>query len=1301
MGLTANTFAEATKEIYSDFGLYSGNPEGTFRMNFFPFQENSNYNANAVFADPTAPEGKTVVRFEIPRSWGGFSLSNVDTANPSTVVPRDYSGYQTGHLRFWLKSDRQLKIEIVYGPAAIRRAVFRESTNNQWVEQIIPLSNFGTVDYTQIREPFIISHAGGGAYPAVWSVDHVRWTKPLASIQIFPSATNVAAGRHRLYTAEGRDSSNEFVIIYPNWTVTSNGTVAPGKAQATVLTKGASGNGTVTATDGSISDTSTFAHVALTNEIFGIVSETLAGLTLDTDSRVVAFQGGGASAIVLADDTVGAPEGTKSLRATVNQPTAGFSGWAVQWGLGADQFTPTRDMSQFYDGSIRFWFKGPSAIQNVTYVGVRSGNIAAGKEVSKVQLRNYTTFDNQWRAVVIPMTEFARARPFADISRTKIFFNISVEGSSSGQQMFWVDNVRWDTQSAGALASVSVQPASVTMPPNSRRVFYARGADAAGNAIDVYPTWTTTGGIGTLSATSGPTVILTAVGSNASGAVRATVSGLPVGVSNVTVQPIISNQSFNVYSDAGAGGFVGVSEGPAGSATDLTLAEQPTGGVEGQKFMRATYTLRNTPGLQDAFAVWFVEQENFSRFMRAYESGYLRFNVRTTRDLEVSIRSENIPPGSNTAKFRLSELGIPLDGNWQEVVIPLADFKARTSAPNLLNFDQVKTFFAIAALSSMGGEATNATFDIDNVKWLTTVAGGPDKVYQGLVERQNATTGLLPSYLSLPQAVTYDQALAAMAFTYRRDFAKAEAIFTFYRNLGVANLGFREEYNAATGAIMDQDRFVGPNAWMLLALIHHRAVTGSTTNDAMIDQLANWIRGFQDTDGGVRFGAPGAGSTMDPLTKATEFNLDCYTAFKAYGRLRNNATFTMASQRVLNWLATRVWNSGQGRFNLGIETVRGVNTDKALDAYSWAVLAVNQSTHSVLTPQAIEGLLSRAETDFRNQKVNDLTGNLIDGFDFSSMPLNPNVDKDAVWLEGTAHMAVAFRAFSNATKADFYINEIEKAIVDTSPTGQGIPYATNMGTAYGFNMDSLNPAVSAAAWYLFAKDNFNPMQPLPMYTMNVRNVSNNQPTPEITWNVTAPVSGWVRANQYIEFGYQAVDIAAWGVQIYTDNKNASLQTPIYEDPTPLVTNDLDSDPSGLILVTGGATSSDKLPMAWSIKENVTDLPAVANPNHTGTNGCPDDANSYQWFFMKDKATPETSAPVCNNTSVTNSAFSNGEDYVRMAKGSGTTRTAHFSQGPSGYFPSLAPDFVFFQAEFTNSAPTDNFVTQIVFEFFHE
>src|SRR5262249_19148946 len=158
-------------------------------------------------------------------------------------------------------------------------------------------------------------------------------------------------------------------------------------------------------------------------------------------------------------------------------------------------------------------------------------------------------------------------------------------------------------------------------------------------------------------------------------------------------------------------------------------------------------------------------------------------------------------------------------------------------------------------------------------------------------------------------------------------------------------------------------------------------------------------------------------------------------------------------------------------------------------------------------------LLPLADADFRVSKKADLSGVIVDGFDFSGWPSNPPnytpPDKDAVWLEGTAEMAVAYYATGNKTKGDFFTQEVGKSIVNPSSLDQGIAYATNMGTAYGFYMDSTHPAASSMAWYLFAKYNFNPLRPFALQTVTVQNIADNQASAQVTWTASVPNS-WIR-----------------------------------------------------------------------------------------------------------------------------------------------------------------------------------------------
>jgi len=910
---------------------------------------------------------------------------------------------------------------------------------------------------------------------------------------------------------------------------------------------------------------------------------------------------------------------------------------------------------------------------------------------------------DRWVQIKVPLTG-------KDLSQIDTPFVI-VEGV--GPATFYVDKIQYDTNRPGPMVSMSILPASpVSVPPGAKRSFTAQGFDASGTPVDIYPTWMISPSLGTLSATLGPVVTFTAPLSPTSGTLSASVvdpvSGTFNASATVNVAPIVYTQSYNVYSDAGAGGTIGVSTGTA-TGTAMTLSELSGGSAPGStKYLHAAWTMVDTTGKSDAFAVWFVGETYGSRFMPSYADGFLQFWVRTTTDLQVSLRSANIPAGTEQSKFTLSQLGVPRDGQWQQVTLSLANFKV--AEPNL-DFSQIATYFTIGVLSNQIGPGTGV-FDVANVQWQTSSGSAvdPNKVYAGLVGKQNASTGLVLSYDndSTSQAFTYDQALAAMNFTYQgtsSDLALAKKVFDAYSIL-YTGTGFADAYNRDTKNVMSASRTAGPNAWMLLALIHYRNATGQTGYDAMINGTASWLLGLQDTDGGVKFGFDGTGATQ--AQKSTEQNLDAYAAFTAYAILTGNAAYQTAADKVANWLAVKAWNPSFGRFNVGLAANGTANTDKALDTYSWAPLATSSYT----------AVLAVAQTDFRNQQTCDPTGFMVDGFDSGGVVGNPSTYKDAVWLEGTAQMVAAYWSVKDRTNANYFINQIEKAVIPMSTSTEGLAYGTNAGTGFGGTpMDSIHPAVSPMAWYLFAKNRFNPFRPYAALGAQLKNVSDNSSATSITWGAPALPAGWVMAKQYLELTFQPITSLTstgsggsqgspdaqgnlWETRLLTDNTGAGTGTasfPQWQDPTPGLTSNIDSNPAGLIEVTGSTyTQRVPVPLAWSVKDS-TDTQATGIVPSDPANGLPP---SFQWNYASDMQTPWIDL---NHNGVVDSADvqsvpSNPEqDAIIVQKGN----LMHSAQGPGGYFDSLSPTQIYLEANFMYAYTPGQFKTNIYLESFSQ
>lgn len=106
-------------------------------------------------------------------------------------------------------------------------------------------------------------------------------------------------------------------------------------------------------------------------------------------------------------------------------------------------------------------------------------------------------------------------------------------------------------------------------------------------------------------------------------------------------------------------------------------------------------------------------------------------------------------------------------------------------------------------------------------------------------------------------------------------------------------------------------------------------------------------------------------------------------------------------------------------------------------------------------------------------KTAEVNGKQITGYCFDE-------DNDVVWLEGTGQMALAFGIANMNDQKAKYLNEMEKVLIKSTAHSNsiGFPYASNLATSYGsgklWKYSSTKISISGGAWYLFAKNNFNP-----------------------------------------------------------------------------------------------------------------------------------------------------------------------------------------------------------------------------------
>ena len=310
-------------------------------------------------------------------------------------------------------------------------------------------------------------------------------------------------------------------------------------------------------------------------------------------------------------------------------------------------------------------------------------------------------------------------------------------------------------------------------------------------------------------------------------------------------------------------------------------------------------------------------------------------------------------------------------------------------------------------------------------------------------------------------AQTFNNALAAMVFTLKRDRERAERILDFYAAAtrpdnrdpsaqefycaGQAR-GFFQSIALPGGeiapyhALPDGDRWTGDMAWLLIACKYYDRTFAPGRYDRLETLLKDLLLSFykEDRVGGYVQSGWWKGDREVHVEGYGEPNLDCYAALRLCGE-------TQVSGKIKAWLDDKL----QGR-NL------------PLDNYTWRVLAFGkESAEAIKVP----------EYDLRFRKALLVRGKKVLGF------FDKPADVDNQWLDGTGHMACAQFAIGDAGRGNFYANQLDAYLIERNIGGKrvkALPYTANALGGYGWvRLD--RGFASTAAWYMFAKNRFNPM----------------------------------------------------------------------------------------------------------------------------------------------------------------------------------------------------------------------------------
>ncbi|MHB8069115.1 MAG: hypothetical protein ACYDIC_14595 [Desulfobaccales bacterium] len=252
----------------------------------------------------------------------------------------------------------------------------------------------------------------------------------------------------------------------------------------------------------------------------------------------------------------------------------------------------------------------------------------------------------------------------------------------------------------------------------------------------------------------------------------------------------------------------------------------------------------------------------------------------------------------------------------------------------------------------------------------------------------------------------------------------------------------------------------GNIAWAMLGLLGFYERGGSVLPgggkylDTAIN-LGEWVEincRSNSVKGGYTGGFEGWEPAPTKITyKATEHNIDLYVAFKRLYHHTGEQKWLERANHAKNFVI-QMWENDH--FWTGT-TDDGETINKSqipVDIQAWANLAL---------PGA-EGRPYRIALNYceSNHRVGC-------GYDF-------NTDRDGIWYEGTAHMALAYQSTGQRDKWQTLLTCLHQA----QDPGGGLPAASIDGLTTGFDWLYFHRLhVGATAWLVLAEKGFNPFWP--------------------------------------------------------------------------------------------------------------------------------------------------------------------------------------------------------------------------------
>jgi hypothetical protein len=315
---------------------------------------------------------------------------------------------------------------------------------------------------------------------------------------------------------------------------------------------------------------------------------------------------------------------------------------------------------------------------------------------------------------------------------------------------------------------------------------------------------------------------------------------------------------------------------------------------------------------------------------------------------------------------------------------------------------------------------------------------------------------LLPSGgLDDNRTSTYDNAIVAMAFILKDEPKRAKKILDFYANAAKPDnedpkrqsffykgepRGFfqyaviRDERNTTYYDGNNSDRWMGDMCWLMLAYKYYDKKYGNQEYGRIECLMKGLLLSWYNATGGYigsgwRKNDTQVDSHLHEKDGHQEGNIDAYAVMNLYGEPE------IANIYIKKWLDDKL----------------GYRHGHPLDVY----------TLRSLSGAAGGSILHYPDEEPSYQKTLNFNGKQVKGV-WHAFDENEN----NIWTQGVGQLACAFYEAGDREKGNFYANQMDSYLIiddkqDTVLTG------------YLINGDE---AISSAAWYIFAKNQFNPMK---------------------------------------------------------------------------------------------------------------------------------------------------------------------------------------------------------------------------------